>query len=272
MPTYIAWDLETTGLEPGSRPIELAAVAYEEEDGALRSTRSFSTFINPDMPIPTDATALHGITNEDVRRAPYALIALDRFADFIGDFSDAILIGHNITGYDCSILSWIAAHYRAAGVHGFERLPLLDTCTLSRMKAATKKHSLDFLVQHWEIALCGPPHRALTDAYAAGDLFRRALYQPDLAPVPWVTEYRYPEALPDSLSDLTTLVAEAKPFAFEYEDSKGEVTERAIIPYGWAEKGDDNAVYFHGLCTLRGERRTFRADRVRKVLGVTEAA
>ena len=57
-PVYL--DTETTGLNPSDEIIEISIV---DHDGALL----FETLVKPSRPIPPDATAIHGITNEDVQ-------------------------------------------------------------------------------------------------------------------------------------------------------------------------------------------------------------
>ena len=48
---FIALDVETTGVEPGSRLIELAAIAFDD-DGIIDI---FERTVNPGMPLPADA-------------------------------------------------------------------------------------------------------------------------------------------------------------------------------------------------------------------------
>lgn len=61
------FDIESTGTSPrGDRIVELAIVVVAP-DGTL-STDTFR--VNPGMPIPAEATAIHGITDEDVAACP----------------------------------------------------------------------------------------------------------------------------------------------------------------------------------------------------------
>ena len=58
-------DLETTGLSVNSdRIIELAVILVSPQGDVLEKVRRF----NPGIPIPPEATAIHGITDEDVIR------------------------------------------------------------------------------------------------------------------------------------------------------------------------------------------------------------
>jgi DNA polymerase III epsilon subunit-like protein len=60
-------DFETCGVDASKcAPVELAVVRFE--DGAIAGR--WSTLINPEQPIPPEAMAIHGITDEMVADAP----------------------------------------------------------------------------------------------------------------------------------------------------------------------------------------------------------
>ncbi len=56
-------DTETTGLDSQAEIIEIAII---NESGSVE----FETLVKPITPIPADAIAIHGITNEQVQTAP----------------------------------------------------------------------------------------------------------------------------------------------------------------------------------------------------------
>ncbi len=61
------FDLETTGLSTASdRIVELAVIRISPPGDVLEAVRRF----NPEMPIDPEATAVHGISNEDVADEP----------------------------------------------------------------------------------------------------------------------------------------------------------------------------------------------------------
>ena len=65
--TFVAIDLETTGLDPvNDRIIEIAAIRFV--DG--RPKDRYVTLVNPDKHIPALVTEITGITNDIVRTAP----------------------------------------------------------------------------------------------------------------------------------------------------------------------------------------------------------
>lgn len=62
----VVFDLETTGLTFGDRIVELCFLKIHP-DG---SEETFTTRVNPEMPIPESSTEIHGITNDDVKDCP----------------------------------------------------------------------------------------------------------------------------------------------------------------------------------------------------------
>lgn len=60
---YVVWDTETTGLEDDAKIVSIGAV---DQDGQVL----LDTLINPGVPIPPRATAIHGVTDAMVENAP----------------------------------------------------------------------------------------------------------------------------------------------------------------------------------------------------------
>lgn len=70
---YCVIDVETTGFSPrADRIVEIACVAVD----GFRVVDRWSTLVNPGIPIPAEATAIHGITGPMVAAAPEAAFAL----------------------------------------------------------------------------------------------------------------------------------------------------------------------------------------------------
>ena len=95
----VVFDLEATGLNKRTdRIVAIALVRYEPAGTA----EQVCYLLNPGIPIPEDATAIHGITDDDVRDAP-------SFADLAEiierHFADADLAGYNILGFDIQMLT-----------------------------------------------------------------------------------------------------------------------------------------------------------------------
>jgi DNA polymerase III subunit epsilon len=94
----VFFDLETTGPEVGSdRIVQIAAVKLLPTG----NRRTWSTYVNPEMPIPVGATKIHGITDEMVRQAP----TFGRLASrLLAAFEGCDLGGYNARRFDVPFL------------------------------------------------------------------------------------------------------------------------------------------------------------------------
>lgn len=151
--TYIALDIETTGLNPAfDQILELAAVRME--DGEIKER--FSQLINPGRHIPPFITELTGIRDEMVEHAPNIHNALPVFLDFLGD---SLLLGHN-TAFDLRFIrynSMIVMKHRVMN-------PYMDTLRISRLLFPDlPDHKLTTLIHAFRVGET-VEHRALSDA------------------------------------------------------------------------------------------------------------
>lgn len=263
MTQYVAIDVETTGLEAGSRLLSLAAILFDPAGDGMLDV--FERRVNPGMPIPPDVTKINGISDADAAGAADANRVLMDLVDWLP--VDPMLVAHNAP-FDVGVLAW------EAGRHGVDvpDFRVYDTLLLARiLKETGRSNGLQAIIEHYKLERLGEAHRALADADACRRYFalQHALGNTSLVPTnPWSTvagaySYAPPEALPESLRSLPDLVAAGSPLTIVYEDAKGERTERTVTPYGWADT--PKGIVFHGRCHLRDERRTFYAERVREV-------
>ncbi|MCJ7510255.1 MAG: 3'-5' exoribonuclease, partial [Dehalococcoidia bacterium] len=156
-PTYVALDLETTGLEPSSDAIiEVAAVKFDPE-GSVQET--FSTLVNPGRPIPYRIQTLTGIAPEEVAEAPPMDAVAPRLQQFIADHP---VVGQNVLGFDLRFLA-VAGLSHSAVVYDTRDLAVL-------LLPLLREYSLSALARHFEIPMPGH-HRALADAQAAREVF-----------------------------------------------------------------------------------------------------
>ena len=116
----VFFDLETTGLsQETDRIVELYACKLFP-DG---SREDLHQYFNPTIPIPPEATAIHGITNEQVAGAPTFEHMVERLFDI---FSEADLGGFNIRRFDVPFL-----------MREFHRSPSVPMAQYRRACAAT---------------------------------------------------------------------------------------------------------------------------------------
>ena len=161
--TYVALDLETTGLDPERDAImEVGAVRFRTtlDGGSIQAQvlDTWSSLVNPGRPIPIQIQQLTGITHDEVMRAPRFSQVINQVRRFVGHHP---VVGHNVS-FD---LEFLRSH----------DLPLsnlaVDTFELaSILLPHAARYSLTKLGEVFGLPnLCS--HRALDDALATKDLF-----------------------------------------------------------------------------------------------------
>ncbi|MDO4298246.1 MAG: 3'-5' exonuclease [Lachnospiraceae bacterium] len=159
--TYIAFDLETTGLRPMSdRILEIGAVMVEEGE----VIGSYETFIDCGISIPPHITQLTGITEKMTAGSPQTEEAVRGFLEFSGG---QVLLGHNLP-FDYSFMKRnvvnLGLDYERDG---------LDTLKIARFcLPELESRSLDRLSAYFGIPQ-EHHHRALDDALTAARLYER---------------------------------------------------------------------------------------------------
>lgn len=97
IPKLVGIDLETTGSSFSDRIVEIALITFTY--GELKDR--FVQRINPGIPIPKSASAIHGITDDDVRDKP----GFGEIADLVSQtFREAVIFGYNVI-FDFNVLS-----------------------------------------------------------------------------------------------------------------------------------------------------------------------
>ncbi len=160
--TFIVFDVETTGLSKDVEMlIEIGAVKVKNGEIIDR----FSTFVNPEKPIPENIVALTNITDDMVADAPKTKEAITNFMEFVGD---SVLVAHN-ANFDMGFLRVLGKRFCDLDVVN----TVLDTLELSRcLLPEVSKHNLKVLCDHLGISLEGH-HRAVHDAEATAKMFLR---------------------------------------------------------------------------------------------------
>lgn len=157
--TFICFDIETTGLSAARDKItEIGAVKVE--NGII--TDKFSTFVNPEMPIPQKITQLTGITDKMVKDAPSQSEAVSAFLEFAGD---NVLVAHNAP-FDTSFIA------KACEDMGREyNYTSIDTVAISRaILTDIKNCKLDTVAKFLRLGEFNH-HRATDDAEMLAKIF-----------------------------------------------------------------------------------------------------
>lgn len=122
----VVFDLETTGTDPASDRIVEISLVRIEPDGTreLRTER-----VNPERPIPPQATAVHGIGDDDVRAAPPFRELAPALLEFLGEGD---LAGFNVQRFDVPLLD---REFRDCRLDlGVGRRRVLDAMTIFHRK------------------------------------------------------------------------------------------------------------------------------------------
>lgn len=157
---FVVIDLETTGIALNrSKIVELSAVRFQD----FEPIEIFSTLINPQKPIPEDATAVNGITDDMVKDAPTLSQVAQQFIDFVGK---STVVGHNVL-FDLRHL------YH----NGIDLSDNKKYCTYTLAKKVVKRsdvrnYKLTSLCDYFNI-LVSTAHRASYDCIYTGYLFER---------------------------------------------------------------------------------------------------
>lgn len=155
----IYFDTETTGIRNDKdRIVEIAAFDPIEN-------RTFVHLINPGIPIPPEATAIHKISDAMVKNAPPFKEVAELFVAFCPEKS--VLIAHNNDAFDKLFLQ---AEFKRAGVP-LPPYEYIDTLKWARKyRPDLPRHTLQSLREVYGIA-ANQAHRALDDVIVLHRVF-----------------------------------------------------------------------------------------------------
>ena len=156
---YVVFDLETTGFSPDkNKIIEIGAVKVER--GAI--TERFSTFVNPEVPIPFHIEELTSIRDDMVMDAPKIEEILPQFLEFC---EGAIMVAHNAE-FDMSFIRKNCERQQLPA-----EFTVIDTVALARMLLPhLNRFKLDTVAKALGISL-DHHHRAVDDAACTAEIF-----------------------------------------------------------------------------------------------------
>jgi DNA polymerase-3 subunit epsilon len=163
-----------------------------------RALKGYGTLIDPCRPIPLDASAVNGITDDMVKGKPRIADVLHDFAEFCGDLP---LVAHNAP-FDFKFMLEDVKLHRSAAPQGV----VLDTLALARIVfPGLPNYRLGTLVRHFGFP-SGTFHRAEEDSSYCGLLFAKVIETlemrgesctpDDLQKMTGKTELRFPQYAP----------------------------------------------------------------------------
>ena len=155
-------DTETTGLDARTaRLVQIGAIRLG--GGSIDEAERFEQLVDPGVPIPAMASAIHGIKDEHVGNAPSFSAIAPEFEAFIGQ---SVVIGHTIA-YDLAVLQ---REYEMAG-RTWRRPRTLDVRDLAELVQPTlSSYDLERLCAWLSIEISGR-HTAIGDALATARVF-----------------------------------------------------------------------------------------------------
>ena len=156
---FVVFDLETTGFSPKkNKIIEIGAVKVQ--NGAI--TERFSTFVNPQIPIPFDIEELTGIRDDMVMDAPLIGEILPEFMEFC---KGCVMVAHNAE-FDMSFIQ-----KNCEDLHLACDFTVADTVAMARfLLPQLNRYKLDTVAKAVGVSLENH-HRAVDDAACTAEIF-----------------------------------------------------------------------------------------------------
>lgn len=161
--TFCVFDLETTGFKAGIDKITEIAVAKVRNGEIIDE---FTTFVNPERPIPKQVQELTHITDDMVENAPKIDEVMPKFLEFT---KGCVLVAHNAS-FDLGFISHFAKEQNLE-----VKNLAIDTLTISReLYEYYQNHKLGTIAENMGISLEGA-HRAINDVRATVQVFNQMI-------------------------------------------------------------------------------------------------
>jgi len=160
----IVFDTETTGLSPagGDRIVEIGCI---EMINRCETGREYHAYFHPERPMPSEAEAVHGLSDRFLSDKPRFHEKADELIAFIGD---APLVAHN-AGFDFGFLN---AELQKCGRDPICLSRMICTLVLARSRHPGAKHSLDALCSRFGVDRSQRvKHGALLDAQLLAQVY-----------------------------------------------------------------------------------------------------
>ena len=158
-------DLETTGLDvvTGDSICEIGVFKVKGRN----IIDKFHSLINPNRNMPDQAYAVHKISQEELKDAPYFEDIADEFVSFLGE---SIICAYNIK-FD---MGFINNHLKKSNRPPLE-LPAIDILSMARDALKLPRYNLEATAKAFNIDCSQGLHRALGDASVAYQILTKLL-------------------------------------------------------------------------------------------------
>ena len=224
----IVFDTETTGLSPagGDRMVEIGCV---EMFNRVETGRTFHAYFNPGRPMPSEAEAVHGLSDRFLSNKPAFHERCEELLAFIGD---SPMVAHN-AAFDFGFINHELGQCGRPHVCGSR---MVDTLAIARQKFPGAKHSLDALCMRFGVDRSQRlKHGALLDAQLLAQVYveltgGRQIGLTLVAELVEQTQGEADVALPDA-APIEIVVRPARP----HEPSADELARHAAFLSGIAD-------------------------------------
>ena len=153
----LAFDLETTGVSTNSdRIVQIALIGADEHDSPIHE----DILVNPQRPIPSGASNVHGIYDSDVKSEPVFKHFAEKIANLI---EGSVIVGHNARRFDMPLLE---NEFFRCGINPPKPIAVLDTLEMVRRLKIPRPHNLGAQCARHGIDLSNA-HDAAADAAAS---------------------------------------------------------------------------------------------------------
>ncbi|MEO6709607.1 MAG: exonuclease domain-containing protein [Planctomycetota bacterium] len=264
--TFVILDTETASLRGPPHLVELGAV--RAAGGEI--VDSFEALVRPEVPMDPEACDFHGISPEMVADAEPAAAVLERFHAWVGDDD---MVAHNAE-VDGRVLAFECARAQVAPPSGW----LIDTLRLSRkLIPESPDHKLSTLCECLELEE-GVHHRALPDAVWCWKVLEACVARMQPAP-PTLAQILSAAGSPLTIAACAPRVRASLKTRHRPLERACKTRERVILVYGDSatapvplpvlprvlyDQGERS--YLEAECLASGTIKTYRLDRVHKVL------
>lgn len=195
----VVFDTETTGTKIDSdKIIQIATVGIKNGKIVKDESGTFNQLINPEIPIPEEASAINGITDDMVKDAPTMDKVLDKFLGKHLNKQNGIIVVYN-SKFDIPLLNKAIREHNVFASADLKEKPLSKTLDpfiliqrIHPFLGAKKKLSGQY---HW--LFCKPmedAHDALADVKGTIDVLKYCLY--------YLSEHRKDKTVPLTLREV----------------------------------------------------------------------
>ncbi|MCM8762177.1 MAG: 3'-5' exonuclease [Candidatus Omnitrophica bacterium] len=159
----VALDVETTGLDSEKdRIVEIALIRIKQ--GSI--VEKLVTLLNPEIKIPPDVSLIHGITDEQIKDAPFFRDIAVKVLEII---NQKTILVHN-ADFD---IPFLKKELKLCGLE-LSEIKIIDTLAIARNNFCFTNNSLSTIASYYKIDTSGY-HRAEADAMMTYKIYCKLL-------------------------------------------------------------------------------------------------